>query len=286
MFVKSIAAICAAGTMLAAQPASAAQNQDEAARAAQRSDRKAERERRRAERSERFYVSLWMVAESDSPLGPRTVADSEYVLRNRLLPPRLIRLTADAAEEGTGRVVVPAGTQLFGLSTSGAPIWCVVGRRDPGTAERILLGGGSNRQICLTDLDRDGDVDAHFSVVNQVRGVPNFSGYRPLTPDPLTGAAYETLRPDQIEIEYFVGIRFEGRAILGARPVFSVSYGSERSRGSLTSGVRARRDGSVETMGAAFQVTGAADGRLQVDVTRNIPAQPFHVMRTVTYSFY
>jgi hypothetical protein len=25
---------------------------------------------------------------------------------------------------------------------------------------------------------------------------------------------------------------------------------------------------------------------LLIDVTRNIPAQPFHVMRTVTYSFY
>ena len=273
----ALAALCLAA------PA-AAQQVPGADREAQREQRRAERAQRREELQQRYFISMWYVAESDQPLGRRTVNDGDYVLRSRLLPPSLIRLTADAVEPATGRVIAPAGTQLFGLESRAAPIWCVAGRRDPGVAERILLSGGSNRQICLVDSDKDGDLDGHFRVQNVVKGVPNFAGHLPRELDPLSGAAFETQRPDQIETDYFVGIRFEGMPMVGGRPVFSITFGNERSRERLTDVVRPRTENPVvRALDAEFEIVARNGETLDVDVRRNIPVQPFHVVQTVTY---
>ena len=194
----------------------------------------------RAERALREFTSVWLVQPSDQPLGARTVNDGDYVFRNRLLPLALIRLTADAVDRESGEVVAAAGTQLFGVMTRGAPIYCIVGRREPSAVVRILWRGG-NRQICLVDFEKDGTLDAHFAAGNQIMGVPNFAGRRPRDPDPLTGAAYEELAPDQIAVEYFVGVKYDDVIGLLRRrptPVFSVEFGSEQSRERLTQQVR------------------------------------------------
>lgn len=245
----------------------------------------------RAERALREFTSIWLVQPSEQPLGARTVDDGDYVFRNRLLPLSLIRLTADAVDRESGEVVAGAGTQLFGLMTRGAPIYCIVGRREPSAVMRILWQGG-NRQICLVDLDKDGTLDAHFAVGNQVMGVPNFAGRRPRDPDPLTGAAYEELAPDQIAVEYFVGIKYDGVIGLLRRrrtPVFSIVFGTEQSQERLTGEVRPVRRSDpwlVTPMGAEFTVNAVEGDTIAIDVRRNVPAQPFHVVRTVTYSYY
>ena len=242
-----------------------------------------------SDRAEREFTAVWIVQEADAPLGARSVNDGEFVFRNRLLPPALIRLRADALAEGNGNVVVAAGTQLFGLLTQGPPIYCVVGRREPSVAMRILWHGG-NRQVCLTDLDRDGTLDAHFTVGNQVMGVPNFSGRRPRNPDRLRGAAFETLAPDQIDVEYFVGVKYEGRIGMVRRnptPVFSVVFGTEGSQERLSGDVRPVRRSDpplVTPLLAEFVVTGVRGDTIDIDVRRNVPPQPFAVVRTtVTY---
>jgi hypothetical protein len=271
--------LAALAALSLAVPAAAAAAQPDAD-----AQRRAEREQRRAEREQRRFMTAWTIAESDQPLGRRTVNDGDYVLRSRLLPPSLIRLTADAVEPGTNRVIAPAGTQLFGLVSRGAPIWCVAGRRDPGVAERFLLGGGANRQICLVDGNSDGALDGHFSVGNVVKGVPNFSGQLPRELDPLSGGTFETQRPDEIETGYFVGIRFEGMPMVGNRPVFSVTFGTERSRERLTDVIRPRAEEPVvRAMGSEFEIVSRTGEVLEVDVRRNLPVQPFHVVQTVTY---
>ena len=244
-----------------------------------------------SDRAEREFTAVWIVQESEAPLGPRSVNDGDFVFRNRLLPPALIQLRANAVDAESGNVVAAADTQLFGLLTQGAPIYCVVGRREPSTAMRILWGGG-NRQICLTDLDRDGTLDAHFTVGNQVMGVPNFSGRRPRNPDRLRGVGFDVLPPEQIGVEYFVGVKYEGNIGLIRRnptPVFSVMFGTERSQERLSGDVRPVRRSDpplVTPLLAEFVVTGMRDDAIDVDVRRNIPAQPFGVVRTTTYRFY
>ena len=243
------------------------------------------------DRAEREFKSLWFVQPSDQPIGPRSVNEDEFVFRNRLLPPALVRLTADAVDRESGEVVVPAGTQLFGLIAKSAPIYCVVGRRDPSTAARILLGpNAANRQVCLIDLDGDQLFDAHFRVPNLVRGVPNFAGRRPRNPDALTGAAFETLPPDQIEVEYFVGVKYAGMiGLTRRRPAFWIVFGTERSTERLTTMVQPIRGTDpplVTPLLAEFVVSAVRGDTIDIDVRRNVPAQPFSVVRTVSYSYY
>ncbi|HEX8644242.1 MAG TPA: hypothetical protein VF702_10060 [Allosphingosinicella sp.] len=278
-------AIMAAAALAAALAAWPAAGQQQPAPG----DRAAQREAQRAERSQRFYVALWLIQPGDEPLGRRSIREGEYVVRGRLFPPGLIRLTTDAVAERGGRVIVPSGTQLFGLSTSGAPIWCELNRRSGGAVRGALLGslvgragGGARRQICLTDLDKDGRLDAHFSAGSPVRGVPNFSGYLPRNPDRLTGGAYETLEPGQIATDYFVGIRYEGLSAIGANPTFSVSFGHDDTRARLTETLRPQ-NGAVTALGAEFTIAGREGETLEIDLRRNLRRQPFHVMQTISY---
>lgn len=240
--------------------------------------------------ADRAFQSIWIIQPNDQPTGPRSVRDGELVFRNRLLPPMLARLTADAVDRDSGEVVAPAGTQLFGLMTRGAPIYCVVGRRDPSTAVRILLAA-ANRQICLIDTNRDSVFDAHFRVTNNVMGVPNIQGRRPRNPDALTGGAFETLAPDEIATDYYVGVKFEG--IVGLltmpQPTFSIVFGTEESSNRLTMDVRPVRRSNppvVTPLGAEFVVSAINGDVIEIDVRRNIPPQPFGVVRTTTYRFY
>lgn len=235
---------------------------------------------------DREFRSIWLIQPSEEATGPRTVQDGGFVIRQRLLPPSLIRLDADASDQRSGRVIAPAGTQLFGLLTRGPPIYCVVGRRDASTLQRMLLWGG-NRQICFADLDRDGRLDVQFNVGNQVRGVPNIAGRRPRNPGAVAGGGYTSLRPDQIETEYFVGLTFEG--FIGLRnhePVFRITFGNALSRESLSGDVRAVRNSRpwlVTALGAEVVVTEVPGRAIEADVRRFIPPQPFGVIRTVTY---
>ncbi|HEX8364067.1 MAG TPA: hypothetical protein VF603_02150 [Allosphingosinicella sp.] len=242
---------------------------------------------RREGRSERFYVALWWVQPSHEALGRKTVREGDYVLRTRLLPSSLIRLTGDAVAAEGGRVILPAGSQLFSLSTAGPPIWCALERRSSGgRVTGAVLGGLVGRrapsQLCLIDLDRDGRLDAHFSANSPVRGVPNFSGNRPRNPAGLAPTAFEQLDPERMETEYFVGIRYGGVATLRSNPYFTISFGDGERQGHLTSSV-SPQDGVVTALGASFEIVSRNGETLEIDVRRNIPRQPFHVMRTVTY---
>jgi hypothetical protein len=239
---------------------------------------------------ERRFTTIWLVQPSDAPLGPRTIEDNDYVFRQRLLPPTLIRLTADVADPEDGHVMAAAGTQMFGLLTSGPPLFCKVGRKDPSVARTLLLGGG-NRQACYADMDRNGTLDGQFSVGNAVKGLPNISGKRPKVPKPVSGGAYERIDPNLIDTPYFVGVRYEGMVGLLSkkRPAFRIWFGTDESRDSLTSFTRPPKGSEqpvVQVLGAEFTVVAMRGETLDIDIHRAIPPQPFGVVRTVTYSYY
>src|ERR1043165_8751774 len=105
--------------------------------------------------AERRYASIWIVQPEPAAIGRRTVPSGEFVFRQRLLPPRLARLDDDVREAGSGELIAAAGSQVFGLTTRGPPIYCVAGRPSASALMQDLIGGHANRQICLVDMDRD-----------------------------------------------------------------------------------------------------------------------------------
>jgi hypothetical protein len=237
---------------------------------------------------EREFNSVWLVQPSEVPLGIRTIKNNDFVLKQRLLPPSLIRVRTDALDSQTGKVIAAAGTQLFGLSTDGPPIFCITGVRDATFVKTLLIGGG-NRQICLVDMDRDGSLDGHFGVGNVIKGLPNISGRRPKTPKPVKGGAYDSLRPDQIEVEYFVGAQYRGNANLGGNHVFEIRYGSAEQTGSLTDRLSHKETqvpGSMEILGGRFTILEAGSGTIRVQVDQTFPAQRFGVIQTTTFRVY
>lgn len=243
------------------------------------------------ETDDRRFTSVWIIAPAEAlQTGSRIVGDNEFVLKQRLLPPSLIRLRS-AAVDRSGEVVVPAGTQLYGLVTAGPPIYCLVGTRDPSFLQEALLGGG-NRQICLTDLDRDGALDARFTVGNLVKGLPNISGKRPKTPRPIRPAAFDMLEPEHVEVDYFAGVRFDGFVgILKRRetPTFSIVFGTEQSNDRLTRDVRPEKGSDpwrVRVLGGEFTVLQQEKDRIHVDVQQTLPPQPFGVVQTTTIVTY
>lgn len=240
---------------------------------------------------DREFQSVWLVQPSDAPLGPRTLEDSDFVYKQRLVPPTLVRVKADAVDPQSKKVIVPSGSQLFGVLTSGPPIYCLAGVRDASVMKSLLIGGG-NRQVCLVDSDRDGALDGHFGVGNAIKGLPNISGKRPKKLKPLAPAAFETLAPEAIAIPYFVGVKYEGivgLALKNKTPVFSVVFGTDESSEMLTGQIRPVEDSDpmlVKVLGAEFAVTERRDRTLSVDVRSAIPPQPFGVVQTVTYRTY
>ena len=69
-------------------------------------------------------------------------------------------------------------------------------------------------------------------------------------------------------------------------PRFAVEFGNERNRSALSDDVRPVRNSDpplVTPLGAEFVITARRDEAIDIDVRRNVPAQPFAVIRTVTY---
>lgn len=242
-------------------------------------------------RDDRTFSSVWLIQPGDEALGSRSVRDGEFVFKRKLLPPSLVRLTANAVDAETDKVLVPAGTQLFGVLSAGPPIFCQVGIRDASLARSLLIGGG-NRQQCFTDMDRNGALDGHFSFGNAIKGLPNIQGKRPKVPEKVLGGEYQVVPTDQLAHDYFVGVKYEGVIGLARKvqtPVFSVEFGTTGSTEKLSRQIRPVKDSKpflVSVLGAEFAVTGRKDDVIDIDVRRPIPPQPFGVVKTATYRYY
>jgi hypothetical protein len=236
---------------------------------------------------ERDYRSIWFVQPSDQGTGRRTVKDSEAVFKHRLLPPGLIRLETDAVSGVTNKTIAPAGTQLFALLSGGPPLYCIAGLKDASYVQSLFLGQG-NLQHCFADMDRDGSLDGHFPVGNPIKGVPNIRGKRPKKLQPVRGGRFAQIEPSQMEAVYFVSVVFEGT--IGAlskvpTPVFSITFGTEKSTERLTGDVRpAKGTGKslVSVLGGEFRILERRGDTIDIEVLRPIPPQPFAVAQ-VTY---
>ncbi|NJS13905.1 MAG: hypothetical protein HC788_03865 [Sphingopyxis sp.] len=222
-------------------------------------------------------------------VGERAVRDGEYVLKHRLLPPLLVELREDATDAKSGKVLAKAGDQLFGLLTSGAPVFCVNSVPKQNVARSLLFGSG-NLQRCLIDSDKDGRLDGAFNAGNAIPGLPNFMRKRPKKPDAVAGGAYAQVDPPLDRQKYFVGVRYEGRAGIigkGSVPTFSIRYGTEDNVGSLTYD-EVPKDGAfpinMTILGSRFAVVSRDAEVIRVKVDEAMPEQVFGVVMTTRYN--
>ena len=232
-----------------------------------------------------YIETAWIVQPDSAQLGERAVRDGGYVLKHRLLPPSLVELREDATDAKSGKVLAKAGDQLFGLLTSGAPVYCVGSVPKQNVARSLLFGSG-NLQRCLIDSDRDGRLDGAFNAGNAIAGLPNFMRKRPKKPDAVAGGAYTAVDPSTDKQQYFVGVRYEGRAAIigkGSVPTFSIRYGTEDNVGSLTYD-EVPKDGtfpiSMTVLGARFAVLARDAETIRVQVDEAMPEQLFGVVLT------
>jgi hypothetical protein len=236
-----------------------------------------------------YIATAWIVQADPAQIGERSVRDGEYVVKHRLLPPSLVELRDDVRDAKSGKTLAKAGDQLFGLLTSGAPVFCVnsVPKLNLG---RSLLFGSGNLQRCLIDGDADGRLDSAFNAGNAIAGLPNFSRKRPKKPDAVTGGSYTPIDPAQDRQNYFVAVRYEGRAGIigkGTVPTFSIRYGTDGNVGSLTYDKVAENGAmpiGMTILGARFLVLSRDDEVIRVRVEEAMPEQRFGVVQTVRYN--
>jgi len=223
----------------------------------------------------RRYTALWIVQGKAVPAGVRTIRKGGFVSLQRLLPPILVRLEADAADAETGKALAPAGAELFGLVTSGPPLFCVTGRQ--------------YTQRCFADMDRDGRLDGHFTKSNPVQVLPSFSGKRPEKMKPVKGGRYTPADPGSIKTKYIVGIRFArvNSLLQTPNPVFRIVYGTEDWTDHLTREIMPGAGAqSVEALGARFRILGLNGDSVEVAIDSNIPPQPFGVEQQTSFGYY
>jgi len=234
-------------------------------------------------------TTAWVVQADASQVGEHSVRDGSYVVKHRLLPSSLVRLQEDVTDGKSGKVLIGAGEQLFGLLTSGSPVFCVNKMPKQNLARSLLFGSG-NLMRCFVDSNDDGKIDGHFNAGNAVPGLPNFSRKRPKKPKLASGGRYERIDPALDDQQYFVGIRYEGRAAIigrGAIPTFSVRFGTDGHEGSLSED--AIPDGAtlpfdLRMLGARFSVLSRDGETIRVNVTEAMPEQRFGVVQTIRYN--
>ncbi len=235
-----------------------------------------------------YIETAWIVQPDSAQTGERAVRDGDYVVKHRLLPPSLVELREDATDAKSGKVLAKAGDQLFGLLTSGAPVFCVNSVPKQNAARTLLFGSG-NLQRCLIDSDKDGRLDGSFNAGNAIAGLPNFMRKRPKKPGAVAGGAYVAVDPATDRQQYFVGVRYEGRAAIigkGSVPTFSIRYGTEDNVGSLTYD-EVPKDGAfpinMTILGARFAVLARDAETIQVKIDEAMPEQLFGVVVTTRY---
>ncbi|HEX4874747.1 MAG TPA: hypothetical protein VFV06_07575 [Sphingorhabdus sp.] len=236
-----------------------------------------------------YLETAWIVQADETQIGERNVRDGEYVLKHRLLPPTLAELDEDVKDAKSGKTLAKAGDQLFGLLTSGAPVFCVKSMPSQNIARSLLIGTG-NQQRCLIDNDSDGRFDAEFHAGNAIPGLPNFMRKRPKKPDLVSGGAYRSIDPVLDKQNFFVAVRYEGRAGIigkGSVPTFSVRFGTDGNVGSLTydtvpdTGIMPF---DVKMLSSRFTVLAREGEIIRVKVHEAMPEQRFGVVQTIRYN--
>ncbi|WP_143043470.1 hypothetical protein [Sphingopyxis sp. YR583] len=227
-----------------------------------------------AEEPSRHISTPWIIAPSGALPGERALAGGDFVLKQRLLPMGLAEL-AGPVTMGSNRF--EAGTQFFKAKSDGASIYC-----RPYVPDKVLVG-------CLLDSDSDGDFDEWFDVVSQTKGLPSVAQKYTKKRKPVSGAAYRQVPVTSMTDEYFVAIERRNYFNIYSRESFMIVFGREGTTDRLTAPVSfksAEMPKQLTILGAVFTAVAERDGKMVVTVQRDMPMQPFAVVKTTSYGFY
>lgn len=216
-----------------------------------------------------------------------TVAGGELILKQRAVPMRAGRLT-DEIVDPAGKFTFSPGAELFSASSDDA-VYCIAGAAEK-TGFAKWMASGANGQFCLIDGDGDKKFESFFTPVSMISGLPSLSGKTPKNPKLLPKpVGYEALAPTAMTTRYWVGIEYQGKPLLYNRRNFGVSFGSDSSKGALTSWVYtgSTYPASQTLLNAKWTVEALqSDGRIRVRIDQSLPMQPFGVFRSISYHFY
>lgn len=232
--------------------------------------------------ADRNYETIWIIESDQSQLGTRVIAKDQPILEQTLLPFGLAVAEENITSEA-GKVLVEKGDQLFQLKVATGQSFCVVNVPRPSLYRSFMLGGG-NLQLCLTDTNADGVFDGHFNGGNPMKGVPFIEGRIPKNPKKASGR-YSLLDPKQFALRYTVRITLDRATVQSsgtALSAYKIDFGDDQTRQSLTASTNGRI-GANSILGSIWNVTEIEDNRVNVDVLRAMPSQPFQVARNVTY---
>jgi hypothetical protein len=227
-----------------------------------------------AEEPSRYITTPWIIAPVRTLPGERTLAGGDFVLKQRLLPMGLAEL-AGPVTMGKNRFEV--GTQFFKAKTDGVAVYC-----RPYAPDDALVA-------CLLDRDTDGDFDEWFDVVSQTKGLPSVAQKYTKKRKPVSEAAYRQVPVTSMIDEYFVAIERRNYFNIYSRESFMVVFGREGTIERLTAPVSFKSDEmpkQLTILGAVFTAVAERDGKMVVTVQRDMPVQPFSVVKTTSYRFY
>ena len=112
--------------------------------------------------------TLWTLEAAER--APTTVAYGQRFFEQRLLPIKLVRLTAPAAG-------APTGSLLYLVYTTRHQIgWCTFKDRSAGNTAKSLFIPALDKRPCFFDRDGDGRLDATFSVFDKYGSMATPSG--------------------------------------------------------------------------------------------------------------
>lgn len=206
--------------------------------------------------------------------GERALAGGDFVLKQRLLPMGLAELAVPVT---MGKSRFEAGTQFFKAKTDGVAVYC-----RPYVPDDALVG-------CLLDRDSDGDFDEWFDVVSQTKGLPSVAQKYTKKRKPVSEVAYRKVPVTSMTDEYFVAIERRNYFNIYSRESFMIVFGREGATERLTDPVSFKSDEmpkQLTILGAVFTAVAERDGKMVVTVQRDMPLQPFSVVKTTSYRFY
>ena len=225
-------------------------------------------------------------AGADEDLG-RLVRDGEFVIKQRLLPPKAARLTS-AIVDSDGDILAETGQELYGVVSGTGEVFCLAKAQEINPVGAILVGA-VYQESCFKDVDGDGIFDGGFKKKSRTKYFPQLSGKHSRKLREIDGGSYEAIAPREMERVYFVGVEFHGRSLLGAGSSrkFSVTYGVSDEKFPLTKRFSTKGDAMPQTLtvaelGARFSVLGIEGNAIRTRVDEPFDEGPFAVSISVT----
>jgi hypothetical protein len=233
------------------------------------------------------FVTLWLVEPAPVPAGELNVAPGTLLIKQRLLPLGLAVLD-DGYDAAKPEDSIAAGSQLIRMrSPSDKPIYCAL-RTKSNLLSEMLSTLPTKTMRCFVDDDKDGRFDRDVKASSSIESLPHPSGLLPKDPAPTIALRYSTRDISQFSENYYVGVKYNGQAMIGTLRRFTTVYGTEKRWGYFTGdNIFTKRDRdlpkTLEVLDSSFTVLGGDGKNVRIRVDRTMPAQPFGVEARVMH---